>query len=272
MASYALNQELNGIEISFNSKPGADTLEALKAAGYRWHRAKKVWYAKQTAERLTLAKSIAELADTKPVDIEPVRIDRQKELKAVYMELIKKCWESPEMIGYFDKECGYVVALDDGDLTVIDKPRIETSFCFGHGYCGVTTEEDENRANNMAHVAATDQNYFIRENLKDIDRYISLLKGEGDYKVVFHKHLKYSGQESGDKLKGVGYDRWSMVCDDMPTGEWHGMKDCAVLSDNEIQALIEGYEEVRKAFEKRLKTYLKRYGLSKVRTWSYLSD
>lgn len=62
------NQELNGIEIQFDSKPDAETLEALKASGYRWHRAKKVWYAKQTPERIALAQS---LTDGQPATIAP---------------------------------------------------------------------------------------------------------------------------------------------------------------------------------------------------------
>lgn len=56
---YEINEELNGIEITFEEKPAAETLEALKGAGFRWHRAKKVWYAKQNPERLALAQSIA---------------------------------------------------------------------------------------------------------------------------------------------------------------------------------------------------------------------
>ena len=60
MAKYTINQELNGIEITFESKPDAVTLEALKTAGYRWHRIKKVWYAKQTTERLALAQSLTD--------------------------------------------------------------------------------------------------------------------------------------------------------------------------------------------------------------------
>lgn len=60
MANYTLNQELNGIEIKFEAKPAAATLDSLKSAGFRWHRAKKVWYAKQTADRIALAESIAD--------------------------------------------------------------------------------------------------------------------------------------------------------------------------------------------------------------------
>lgn len=62
MTTYTINPELNGIEITFDNKPEAATLEALKAAGFRWHRVKKMWYAKNTPERMTLAESIGETA------------------------------------------------------------------------------------------------------------------------------------------------------------------------------------------------------------------
>ena len=58
MTRFAINKEFNGIEITFDSKPAAETLEALKASGYRWHRVKKVWYAKQNPERLALAQAL----------------------------------------------------------------------------------------------------------------------------------------------------------------------------------------------------------------------
>lgn len=58
MATYAINQALNGIEISFDKKPGEIIRGELKKAGYRWHNLKKVWYAKNTSDRLALAKRI----------------------------------------------------------------------------------------------------------------------------------------------------------------------------------------------------------------------
>lgn len=79
-ANYTINQELNGIEITFDSKPEAATLEALKANGYRWHRVKKLWYAKNTAERLSLAQSIADgqtaaATATKAASTEAINLD-----------------------------------------------------------------------------------------------------------------------------------------------------------------------------------------------------
>jgi len=80
MATFAINQELNGIEISFEAKPEAATLEALKANGYRWHRSRRIWYAKQTAERLTLAESLtdgqtAARVPAKSAKVEAINLD-----------------------------------------------------------------------------------------------------------------------------------------------------------------------------------------------------
>ena len=63
MTTLTLNQELNGIEIRFDAKPLQATLDGLKKLGFRWHRQKKIWYAKQTPERLELAQAIADGED-----------------------------------------------------------------------------------------------------------------------------------------------------------------------------------------------------------------
>lgn len=57
-ATYTLNEQFNGIEISFPDKPAKAILEKIKNAGYRWHKVKKVWYAKQTSERLVIAQEV----------------------------------------------------------------------------------------------------------------------------------------------------------------------------------------------------------------------
>ena len=266
MASYTLNQELNGIEISFDSKPAADTLTALKAAGYRWHRVKKVWYAKQTADRLTLAKSMAELTEAPQ---EKTDTTDQDALKKAYMDIIcNEVWTSPRMQEYARKEAAYIVPLDNGDITDIDKPSIETSFCFGYGYCGVSTQEDEDRASKAEQTARTDQDYFIRENMKDIDGWIEALQSDEYY---FYKFVKYSGQPDTSHLKGISYCRLGNTPEYNPS-HWSGLRSLEKLTDNEKAALLTGYQEVKKAFMKRLNTYLKRYGLSKLNTWTYLSD
>ena len=55
---YILNQELNGIEIYFEEKPGEIIRSEIKKAGYRWSKRKSCWYAKQTPERIELAEKL----------------------------------------------------------------------------------------------------------------------------------------------------------------------------------------------------------------------
>ena len=46
------NKEKNGIELKFNDIPSVEIRTELKNNGFRWHRLKKVWYAKQTQKIL----------------------------------------------------------------------------------------------------------------------------------------------------------------------------------------------------------------------------
>lgn len=70
MTTLTINKELNGIEITFGNKPAQKVIDSLKTNGFFWHKAKKLWYAKNTAERLAFAKSIA---DEKTEVIEKVK-------------------------------------------------------------------------------------------------------------------------------------------------------------------------------------------------------
>ena len=78
MATLNINTELNGIEIKFDSKPELAILTNLKESGFRWHNQKKIWYAKNTPERMELANSIA---DGKTESAPAVKTSKKKENK-----------------------------------------------------------------------------------------------------------------------------------------------------------------------------------------------
>ena len=44
------------------------------------------------------------------------------------------------------------------------------------------------------------------------------------------------------------------------------------LTKAEIKEILEVYKKQKENFTKRLNTYLKKYGLSKLHTWTYLID
>ncbi|ASA22733.1 hypothetical protein [Paenibacillus donghaensis] len=56
--TMAINEEKNGIELTFAKKPSLVFIESLKENGFRWSSYSGKWWAKQTAERLAFAQSL----------------------------------------------------------------------------------------------------------------------------------------------------------------------------------------------------------------------
>ncbi|MFW5958313.1 MAG: LPD29 domain-containing protein [Desulfosalsimonas sp.] len=54
------NQQKQGIEIRFSQKPAPGILAILRENGFRWHKKRKFWYAKQTTKTWAVAHDIAE--------------------------------------------------------------------------------------------------------------------------------------------------------------------------------------------------------------------
>ena len=196
----------------------------------------------------------------------------QKELKQRYAEILAAdVWHNDQsMVDFCVKEAGYIVELENGDILAITKPRIQKDFCFGYSDSRYDTE-DYDRANAMAAHASSSTDYFLAENLREIDNAIKLLENNGfeEYtdgfktrRVVYRVGIPYSRQPENSKLKSLF------------TLPWHDERSQKYpeLSVNDRLRVIEGYKAVRAAFEKRLNTYLKRYGLSKVNSWSYWRD
>ena len=102
----------------------------------------------------------------------------QKELKEKYVNIINdEVWQNDEhMQEYARKECEYVVELSNGNIIDIEKPRIEKNFCFGMGMYATYTDEEFERAEEMAEKARNDVNYFINENMKQITEKVDALK------------------------------------------------------------------------------------------------
>lgn len=198
----------------------------------------------------------------------------QKELKAVLIAELDKAWHDEKMVKFCTKKAAYIVE-HDGKIYTIDKPTIRKDFCFGYGMFAQSTDEEEESADNAAKIAKESENYFISENLKNINRKIEQLEkirlemgynwAEGSHPVLMVEvGAKYSGQSEDCKLNGFSilHTFNGTVCNG-----WHLVNDTAL-----IDKLIDAYKGTRKDFEKRLNAYLKKYGLSKVNSWSYLVD
>lgn len=58
-ATVTENTEKNGLEIRFPSKPAAEVLESLKAAGWRWSRFSQCWYTRRSDAARQFAESLS---------------------------------------------------------------------------------------------------------------------------------------------------------------------------------------------------------------------
>lgn len=197
----------------------------------------------------------------------------QKELKEMYMNIIKtEVWEDEYMQNFAKKNCAYVVQFSNGDIADIEKPSIKKDFCFGAGSYGNCTDEELTAAENMAELARKSEQYFKEQNLKKIDSDIKdLEKCLSGYDYECYTCTHYMGQPDNSKLKGFKVVKLSYNPEFAP-GLWSACKNVKKLEANDIQKIIDGFKEVRKAFEKRIDTYLKRYGTTKVNSWSYIRD
>ena len=169
---------------------------------------------------------------------------------------LKKLFGDDEWhIKYWMSETSAVVELENNEIHLIQKQKIQTSFCFGYGYCGISDEESENNAYKMANHAKTQESYFINQNLKFFDARI---------KELTENEEVYTCRKYFDNEKVVEYI----------TRDAYRFENMKVrkLSDTEKEKLLEAYKTEKAKMEKRLNTYLKRYGLSKIKSWSYLSD
>lgn len=198
--------------------------------------------------------------------------EEQKKLKEELKEFCKK---------EYIKDISNVFKYKN-DYYIFNKPKIETSFCFGYGYNGISTDEQEVTARNNRNIARTDTLYFLKENLKGIFQeliFLNKFKKEikrdkerakiklGYYDFVFYNviPLNYYKIDENDKRQIMVISSSTCWCsnqDDFKTNIDITLID-KIIKAKKIQIIF---------FKKRLYSYLKKYGLSKINTWTYLID
>lgn len=288
MTTFTLNEAHKGLEVSFTEKPDRATLDRLKASGFRWHNARRIWYARQTADRLALVRDIcgadAETAAAptgSTEEPEKARSARSADFpgKATsadlerYFKAVSDAENgSQRWIDYHKKQLLLLAVLPNGDFLPIDKRPIETRFCFGEsGY-------DADEASAQAQTARTSEAYFKRENLKPFADMINELE-TGDF-VPYLTTKYWSGK--ADEIKSLHFCRTSEVCESFGGScflaeiggkevTYQGQKR-RYLTEEEKAVIVSAYKEALKKHEKKVDAYLKRYGLSKVYSWTYWRD
>ena len=182
------------------------------------------------------------------------------ELKEKFIEEIKKEWNSPNMQKYCIAKLSNGYQLQNGYLVEFEKPSIKKNFCFGAGMNGVTTSEEWERANDMAHYASTSEQYFVKENFEEnFEQIEKVLNYEGNvYAIPYRPYGDVSYLKTERYMLQYATEKEKSIAIQLPKIDIENLK--AIL------------EEEKQKFQKRLNTYLKKYGLSKVNSWSYLVD
>lgn len=195
----------------------------------------------------------------------------QKELKKIFADEIGKAWEDEHMRKYCINKAAYIVEFKDGTITEIKKPTIEKNFCYGMGMYGTYNDAEFKAAEAQAERARKDQSFFIQNNLQGIEDHINLLKEAQKGNREVYKYDHYYEQPTDCKLTGYDIVRIGDNPEWNPN-RWANLQDAKKIDNEDIQKIIDGLEEVKKQFEKRLHNYLKKYGLTKLNVWTYVRD
>ena len=185
-------------------------------------------------------------------------VEQKEELREEY----RKVWHGDsKMVEWCVNQASCVMEVR-GYLVDYDKPHIETRFCFGaHGY-------DFDEVADTCHRASKSEQYFMRYNLEHTDAFdiIAAIDGEGgrhwrkQYPIL--KPHRYGTQDEDCRIAYIG---WTADAQE-------AQGDPMALTVEETARLRQMMVEEQEKFEKRLRTYLKRYGLSKCRYWTYWAD
>lgn len=182
--------------------------------------------------------------------------ETQKQLwQEIERRYIAKNGKTDNYYKFLTKHYSTLLRLSNGEIVGIEKTKIKTNFCFGYGFCGISSDEEENAAARMAVRAEQDKNYFIEKNIEPLNNIIESFQDERNIAALC----------DGVDVGSVGtFRKWD--------ADRIKLYKAKPLTDEDRSAYIEALQEEKAAFMKRLQAYLKRFGLSKIKSWSYLCD
>ena len=174
---------------------------------------------------------------------------------------------------YWRGQAGQIVTLKDGGYFVVAKSRMQTHFCFGYNTDYSGHEHSDAERTRAAFAASAEA--FKAANLRGLDETIAALEGKRtDYPqtVPVLKRDCYCGQSEPLNVYDLSWVRLYEII------ERHGGSatqaeidaDCVSAADRAI--ILGAYKAKREDFAKRLDAYIKRYGTSKLHTWTYWRD
>lgn len=188
-------------------------------------------------------------------------------LKKKYFTAISKYWDNDEKMVKFEmNKIAYLVPICEGKYIIcIDKAKLNTDFFFGYSDIGqgFSYEENNKRIDEFKKNLSSN---FKESNLSNIDSMIeeleSIFNGHSSKTAMHFKAYFNDGEDT--ILHELGFD-----------DPWRGKTfsgEGYKLENNDLSLLIEAYKKFKEYTSKKIDTYLKKYGTSKMSVHSYWVD
>lgn len=164
---------------------------------------------------------------------------------AKYKKWLEEYASTQKDADYYRKYFVGAVKLNDG-YYLMSKPSIETKFCF---------HDEGPNYEFYKELMADDKkmkDYFIDKNLRNIDIRIDQLQSMRPMIIT----SSWSDNRKSYEEENYRYEREGDVR----------------MTEAQRSELVKALQWKRAQFDKRLQTYLKRYGLTKIHTWTYWKD
>ena len=194
---------------------------------------------------------------------------KKDELRALFAEIWPR---DPRMVDYCVATTASTCTLSNGMILTARKLRIQNRFCFGYSDCGQGPEYSEAFAKVRN---AQNESYFMEENLKPYEQQIERI----DANDVFFYLSPVYGPTSPVWELSFRFSRWDFAdlvdtekCKPGTFVETHRGGMIYIPTDDDMKRIRAMFAEAKKAHEKKCRSYLKRYGTSKVKAWTYWLD
>ena len=202
-------------------------------------------------------------------------------MKDLLREEYAKIWggRDERMTDYCVNKVATIAVLPDGAIIPVEKQGIKKHFCFGEsGY-------DFDEAQERAHIARTNAEYFKAKNMEYFRTWLKdlrgALSGDTDYMLVIYTHV-YTGQPEDCKIASAHWVRLGDIIEACGGSAYlHELagreivyrgQACRIATNEELQLILDAYTDAGKKHEKKVDAYLKRYGMTKVEAWTYWRD
>lgn len=169
----------------------------------------------------------------------------------------REYWKTESMVKHCVNKTALIMDLR-GKIVPIEKHNVETNFCFGYS---LHIPNDFEETNELAEHCGDSVHYFLTENHKRAG-YAETIETLNDKRYVAYARPEYCGKcETLYCINFIEiYKRESIP------------ENAFILTEEEVNEYKRKLASAAILHHKKLAAYLKRYGLTKINTWTYWQD